>query len=35
MDLNEFKMMLIQADKETDLAHQDYSKKSAAHKLLK
>ncbi len=32
MDLNEFKMMLIQADKETDLAHQDYSKKSAVHK---
>lgn len=32
MDLNEFKALLLEADKDTQMAHQDYSKKSAAHK---
>lgn len=32
MSLDEFKALLIQADKQTKLAHEDFSKKSAAHK---
>lgn len=32
MDLNEFKALLREADKDTQIAHQDYSKRSAAHK---
>ncbi|MCE4935881.1 CxC ATPase DNA modification system associated small protein [Aliivibrio fischeri] len=32
MDLNAFKALLLEADKDTQMAHQDYSKKSAAHK---
>lgn len=32
MNLNELKALLQEADKETELAHQDYSKKSAAHR---
>ncbi|KJF81620.1 CxC ATPase DNA modification system associated small protein [Photobacterium angustum] len=32
MDLKTFKALLQEADKETQSAHQDYSKKSAAHK---
>ncbi|MGF1688792.1 hypothetical protein L4C36_19250 [Photobacterium japonica] len=32
MDLNAFKALLLDADKNTQMAHQDYSKKSAAHK---
>lgn len=32
MDLNAFKALLKEVDKDTQLAHQDYSKKSAVHK---
>ncbi|MEZ8914070.1 CxC ATPase DNA modification system associated small protein [Vibrio sp. 10N.222.54.B2] len=32
MNLNELKALLQEADKETELAHKDYSKKSAVHK---
>ncbi|EPT9249982.1 CxC ATPase DNA modification system associated small protein [Photobacterium damselae] len=32
MDLNTFKALLKEADRETQNAHQNYSKKSAAHK---
>ncbi|MEZ8714745.1 CxC ATPase DNA modification system associated small protein [Vibrio splendidus] len=32
MNLNELKALLQEADKETELAHMDYSKKSAVHK---
>ena len=32
MDLNEFKALLKEIDKATQIAYQDYSKKSAAHK---
>jgi cation transport regulator ChaB len=33
MNLDEIKALLKAADKETEMAHQDYSKKSAAHKV--
>ncbi|MBE8576444.1 MULTISPECIES: CxC ATPase DNA modification system associated small protein [unclassified Vibrio] len=32
MDLNAFKALLKEVDKDTQIAHQDYSKKSAVHK---
>ncbi|EOW9664051.1 CxC ATPase DNA modification system associated small protein [Vibrio parahaemolyticus] len=32
MDLNAFKTLLKAIDKDTQLAHQDYSKRSAVHK---
>lgn len=32
MDLNAFKALLKEVDKDTQMAHQDYSKKSAVHK---
>jgi hypothetical protein len=32
MDLDAFKALLKEVDKDTQLAHQDYSKKSAVHK---
>lgn len=32
MDLNEFKALLKEIDKDTQIAHQDYSNKSAVHK---
>lgn len=32
MDLNVFKALLKEVDKDTQIAHQDYSKKSAVHK---
>lgn len=32
MDLNAFKALLKEADKDTQIAHQSYSKKSAVHK---
>lgn len=32
MDLNAFKALLKEVDKETKIAHQDYSKISAVHK---
>lgn len=33
MNLDELKALLKEADKETENAHQDYSKKSAAHRV--
>ncbi|MGV2839075.1 CxC ATPase DNA modification system associated small protein [Vibrio cyclitrophicus] len=32
MNLQELKSMLQEADRETDVAHKDYSKRSAVHK---
>jgi hypothetical protein len=32
MDLNAFKALLKEVDKDTQTAHQDYSRKSAVHK---
>ncbi|HDZ9483582.1 CxC ATPase DNA modification system associated small protein [Vibrio cholerae] len=32
MDLNAFKALLKEVDKDTQIAHQDYSNKSAVHK---
>lgn len=32
MDLNAFKALLKEVDKDTQIAHQDYSKKSAVHR---
>ncbi|MCA0936671.1 hypothetical protein LCL85_14115 [Vibrio alginolyticus] len=32
MDLKQLKAFLQEADKETQIAHQDYSKKSSVHK---
>lgn len=32
MDLDELKALLRAANEETEIAHQDYAKKSAAHK---
>ncbi|WP_226048883.1 CxC ATPase DNA modification system associated small protein [Vibrio vulnificus] len=32
MDLNAFKALLLEADKDTQIAYQDYSKRSAAHR---
>lgn len=33
MDLSAFKALLKEVDKDTQLAHEDYSKKSAIHKV--
>ncbi|MFO6424183.1 CxC ATPase DNA modification system associated small protein [Motilimonas sp. KMU-193] len=32
MNIDDFKALLKEVDKETQIAHQDYSKKSAVHK---